>query len=271
MSEQVGKEAALEIAKYLVDGNYICRNSYDSSSENNLEAQKTYLRSFLGGSANKDGQRIAFLMEGTWWENEAKDYFGTLASEKKDTTLEYGTREFGFMPFPKFINDASGIPDQVHDKTVMRSAWVSSMAAAVMISKNSKQPELAKEFLKLAYSEEMNADFTLNSGVTVPMKYTMSPNQLEEITPFQKNIFELVQSPYVEVVDAITRSEYILKAPDVVKTISTFAMAKDATTSVYTNNPIERFKVSNTSVAKYWQGIKYANPSKNWANMPWMK
>ncbi|MBE5736997.1 MAG: extracellular solute-binding protein [Clostridiales bacterium] len=270
MSEQTGKLAALEIAKYLVESNSICLNSYDSASENNLEAQKTYLRSFLGKNANKDGQRIAFLMEGTWWENEAKDYFGTLVGETKDDSLAYGTREFGFMPFPKFINDASGIPDQVHNKTVMRSSWVSNMAAAVMISKNSAQPELAKKFLKLAYSEEMNGDFTLNSGVTVPMEYTMTKEQLSKITPFQKNIFELVQSPYVEVVEAVTRSEYMLSEPDVVKTISTFAMATSETTSTYINAPIEKFK-ENMSVETYWQGIQWANPAKNWANMPWMK
>lgn len=270
MSEQTGKLAALEIAKYIVDSNSVCKNSYDSASENNLEAQKTYLRSFLGGKANKDGQRIAFLMEGTWWENEAKDYFGTLVGETKNSNLAYGTREFGFMPFPKFIGDASGVPDQVHDKTVLRGGWVSNMGAAVMISKNSKQPELAKEFLKLAYSEEMNGDFTVNSGVTVPMKYTMTPAQLEKITPFQKNIFELVQSPYVEVVTGLTRSEYMLAEPDVVKTIGNFNMASSATTSVYVNAPILKFR-ENMSVADYWQGIKWANPSKNWANMPWMR
>ena len=270
MSEQVGKRAALEIAKYLVDGDYCCANSFDSASENNLEAQKTYLRSFIGKDANKNDQRIAFLMEGTWWENEAKDYFGTLVSARKDPSLAYGTREFGFMPFPKFINDVSGIPDQVHDKTVMRSSWISSMAAAVMISKNTKYPEIAKEFLKFAYSEQMNADFTLNSGVTVPMEYNMTPEQLAEITPFQRNIFELIQSPYIETVEGVTRSEYIMAEPDAIKTITTFAMAGSATTGTYVNAPIEKFK-SNTSLADYWQGIKWANPSKNWNNMPWMK
>ena len=177
------------------------------------------------------------------------------------------------MPFPKFIGDASGIPDQVHNKTVVRSSWISNTAAAVMISKNSKQPDLAKEFLKLAYSEEMNADFNYRSGVTVPLKYDMTKEQLERITPFQRNIFELVQSPYVEVVDAVTRSEYIMKEPDVLKVMSTFAMAKSETENNpqnYYNNPIYQFK-NNVTIEKYWQGIQWANPVKNWDNMPWIK
>ena len=272
MAEQNGKLAALEIAKYLVDSNSICANSYDSASENNLEAQKTYLRSFLGKNANKDNKRIAFLMEGTWWENEAKDYFGTLVGQTKDESLAYGTREFGFMPFPKFIDDASGIPDQVHDKTVMRAGWISNMSAAVMISKNSEQPALAKEFLKLAYSEEMNGQFTVDSGVTVPLKYTMNQDQLSKITPFQKNIFELVQSPYVEVLSGVTRSEYMLSEPDVVKNISTFAMTTSQSSSIYVNAPIEKFK-ANMTVDTYWQGIQYVKGhiENNWSNMAWMR
>lgn len=271
LSEQNGKKAALEVANYLVRGNYCCSNSFDAASEDNLEAQKTYLRSFLGKDANKDDQRIAFLMEGTWWENEAKDYFGALAAERNDPSLAYGTREFGFMPFPKFIGTA-GIPDQTHDKTVLRGGWISSSAGAVMISKNTDQLELAKKFLKFAYSEEMNADFTYNSGVTVPMDYEMSSEQLAKITPFQRNIFELMQSPYVEVVSGASRSQYILREPDVIKNIASFSMLETDVATAVKAAPMDMFRQNQgLTVAKYWEGVKRANPQKNWANMPWMK
>ena len=266
MAFQNGKRAALQVAYDLVHGGYCSQES--SGNDDAIAAQKVYLNSIRGASSgNSAKQRMGLLMEGSWWENEAKGYMNNMASLLKNDNLKYGERRFGFMPFPKFTG-SSTIPAQVNQKSTLRAGWISASASGVMISKNSDQKDLAKKFLKFAYSEAMCSEFTMHSGVTMPFKYEMTQAQKDNITYFQTNIFNLTQSPYVDTVNGLTRSEYIMRASDVVGNITTF---KQGTGTTASNAPFSSFRENGMSLTmdEYWAAVELAN-TYDWNSMPWM-
>ena len=65
------------------------------------DAQEEYLMSIrrpLGSN------QIAMLVEGSWWENEAKPVFNEMAESYNTPSRKYGygERRFGIMPLPVF-------------------------------------------------------------------------------------------------------------------------------------------------------------------------
>lgn len=95
-----------------------------------MMAQRSYLL-----SAEAD-TRYAMIIEGGWWENEAKDFFDTMAADNGEQ-YAYGTRKFAFMPTPK-ADDGSSAPG-----TTLISSTGNSVA---FITSNTAVPELARIF-----------------------------------------------------------------------------------------------------------------------------
>ncbi len=173
---QLGKKYALEYAEYIMDNNYYTEDPFNTNNKH-ITAQKTYLRSVVDPNLN----RIAMIMEGAWWENEIKDYFGTLADRYGDH-LAYKTRKFGFMPTPKSDDGKSS------DGTTLISSTANS---AVFIYSGTQKMELAKDFFKFAHSEESMRTFTRVSGGIRPYDYTLQDTDKNEMTYFAKSMWDI--------------------------------------------------------------------------------
>ena len=205
LSKQTGKFAALKVAEYLVkhstnsngNSNYISSRVLKGSSHSNINAQVEFVNSYPA-SLPENGEQmkpVAFLLEGDWWENEAKDSgtFDDCIEEFGDNGWGYGERNFAYFPFPKFKGsyETDGIPDQVNEMTTLGDN-VGNQYAAAFINKYSDVLDAAKDFLKFCYSEEANAIFTQITGMMKPFDYTMSRTQLDALTPYQRSLWDMV-------------------------------------------------------------------------------
>ncbi len=264
---QNGKKLAISVAERLVGDGYVDSASFSNLTDNHM-AQEIFVKSNFkrlrpaGSDSKKDNKPIAFLMEGTWWENEAKLYFDEVVEDTGDESQAYGVREYGFMPFPKMIkNGVVNASANVH-QTTLRSGDVGVTTSALVLNKKSEKKTLAKEFIKFAYSNEMNVDFTIQTGVTKSMSYAIGESDLQKITPFQRNIYQLTQNDNVVNVSGSTRNQYIVKEPTLIQEITGFTSKMDSKVS----NVFSTFKEDGVSAAEYWQGVLDRNFEEDWTS-----
>lgn len=271
VSEQIGKKAAIAVGEYIIKNKLYEEQSFYASTDN-IKAQKLYLGSKAG--MYQGVQPIAFLLEGVWWENEAKDYFDELAG-RKGADYAYGTRKFGVMPIPKFSGSEDdpfegAIPKQVnYESSTLNfgTAKVTNYASGVFINKKSSRKELAKEFLKFAYSDEMNVDFNVVSGLPKPFDYVIPEDKLSEITYYQRQVYELLHNSSINKVSAVTRGKYILTQKDLITGLTSFT---SGTGTNKKTNVFSAFKDNaSLTLERYWNGISELNYKDTWEKVNW--
>ena len=164
----------------------IIKNSYYSSKSFNgtythLLAQEDYLKSKYEGN----GAGAAFLVDGIWWENEAEatGIYKDMANIEGAGRLE---RNFGILSLPKPTENEIG---QV-------ATYSDNLYSLGFINGNIKEEkiELAKAFLRLCFTEAENVAFNVNTGCPRPMTYTMSEQDMAKLSPFGKEVYQIVQN-----------------------------------------------------------------------------
>ena len=158
--------------------------SYGNQSLRHTDAQGKFVMSFADESNNPS----AFLMEGSWWEYEAKTY---LDLAKKDENYGENGRDYRFYLFPRQEG-------QVDDRSVIACQ---DDGAGVLFNNTPKKVKDAgledefilecKKFMAFTLSNENLAMFTKNSGVSRPFDYEMSESDLANLSYFQRNNWEL--------------------------------------------------------------------------------
>lgn len=170
-----GRQFALEMSKEIISNRYYHPDSVNGSITH-IEAQNAFLRS------RPDNKPIAMILEGGWWENEARSTFASLAS--RNEKYAHGNRRFAYMPVPKY--DANAEPGE--------SFYCTSADTAVAINASTKNLELAKDFLKFTLTEHAMSTFTKYMGITRPYDYELEEGVYEQLTPFGKNFWDLVNA-----------------------------------------------------------------------------
>lgn len=176
LQKQLGKKYALDYAEYIIRNNMYKSTSF-TSTNTHLMAQNSYLLSVEDTSS----ERIAMILEGTWWENEAKEFFDAMAKEY-GSEYAFKTRRFGFMPTPKSDDGKSD------NGTTLISSTANSVA---FITARTQVMELAKDFLKFAHTESALRTFTRMTGAVRPYEYTLTDSDKEEMSYYAKNIWDM--------------------------------------------------------------------------------
>lgn len=177
LQKQQGKKYALDYAEHIIRNGLYVTSSFDSTNTH-MMAQRSYLL-----SAESDN-RVAMILEGGWWENEAKDFFDTMAADS-GSQYAYGTRRFAFMPTPKSDDGKSA------DGTTLISSTGNSVA---FITANTSVADLAKDFLRFVHTDHGLRTFTRMTGAIRPYDYELQNEDLNEMTHFAKNMWEIYRS-----------------------------------------------------------------------------
>lgn len=176
LAKQPGRYYALKFWEQLIDGQYYDNLSFDDS-ESNLLAQADFLESTM------DTDKIAMILEGTWWENEAEDVFNDMVSINEKYS-KYN-RRFGFMPMPKADESRLG-------KNVLRDG----VANVVVIRGNieERKIEAAKTFVQFACTEQSLKEITKTTGITCALDYELTEEELSKMTYFCRSVWNLQQN-----------------------------------------------------------------------------
>ena len=170
-----GKREALEtIYKLVKTPKYYSSNAY-KTTQSHIEAQDEFLTSVI------DDKRVAMILEGTWWENEAEDTFNRM---KKYGAYGRYDRRFGVMPT---FHYESG--------TAQKSNYLASNMA-MSINANTEHEELSKLFIKYLCTDEVRDLFTRETGCPSPFEYEISDETYNSLSYFGKQLWEIHENEH---------------------------------------------------------------------------
>lgn len=161
LQKQAGKYYALQLVSNIVKDETNFDSLAFSGSTSHTGAQTEYLYS----ANNPNKQRIAMLLDGTWWRPEAKATFENMAVEMGED-YSMANRNFGLMPVPKPTADMVGTPN----------TYITSNEAVAFVSAYcpANKLKLAKEFLQFCFTNNSMKDYTRITDATMPYAYSFT-------------------------------------------------------------------------------------------------
>ena len=163
-----------------------------SGTFSHTDAQNAFLLGYLNERANPE---TAMLMEGTWWENEARSFFISLENSGENGR-GYGQRDYRFMLFPTFDG-------QVNDKSCLTDIDCGSVAIAKLSDSAADKAKTAatKDFLAFTLKEENLRKFTVRTGVVRMYDYELTESDKANMTPFARCVYDIYRdSEHVQII-----------------------------------------------------------------------
>ncbi len=198
LQRQAGRYAALNFAKRITSNvNYATARSY-SSAQSNLTAQGDYLLSRLESTKTP----IAFLFEGTFWENEADENGKFREYEAYGETR--ATRKFAVMPTPKA--SASKVGEK-------RTYTTNCLYSLTFINGNIKDEnilKLAKKFYQFMHTDNELQEFSVNTGTCKALEYEIPAEKMANMSYYGRSVLSLRNNPNVEMVYTFSKSNYFI-------------------------------------------------------------
>ena len=176
--EMEGVEKALE---FYYDN--VCNENKTvvESDSSHTDAQNTFL---LWEQRTAKSKGAAMLIEGVWWEYEAKATFDSLGDK-----YAYGTRDYRYMLYPD-IEGQNGIDGNGHG-----TVFAVQDAGLTLVANNSNAEfvSMCKKFVEYSLKDNALRHFTTTTGSVRPYIYTLQDSDLNKMTKFQKTVFEITQ------------------------------------------------------------------------------
>lgn len=185
LQRQAGRYYALKFAQDILGkaDNY-------KIADTHINAQKSFVR---GGIAND--QPIAMIIDGTWWENEAKSAFEELQGE--------GYERHNYAVMPK--------PHATEEKVGQKACWQSTSSSYGFVASASEHKELAKAFLKFLHTDVELSHFTAEVNMTRPLDYPILDEDAAKLTTYCKSILDLKENS--DIIYPYTKLDIVLNNP----------------------------------------------------------
>ena len=179
--ESAGRYYALKFGEQIFSN----RDYYDfervsNGSDSHTDAQTRFVLS----NYDPAEKPIAFLIDGTYWENEA-DGVGAFATLKNLYRVEKQDARFGFMPMPKV--DAS----HIGDKDVFMDGAIS--LAFINANVQNRCPEkidLLKKFLQFCYTDASLREYTVETGSLKAIEYNLTDDDKQQLSYFTRSVVD---------------------------------------------------------------------------------
>ncbi|MCQ2418355.1 MAG: extracellular solute-binding protein [Clostridia bacterium] len=185
LQRQAGRYYSLQFAHDILTP----KDNY-KMSDTHINAQKSYVR---GGIVND--QPIAMILEGSWWENEAKACFKELNDGK------YDRHNYAVMPKPHATEDKIG----------QTPCWLGASSSYGFIANNTAHMDLALAFMEFLHTDEELSHFTAEVNMTRPLDYPVTKEDSEKLTTYCKSILEIKETG--DVIYPYTNREEVLDNP----------------------------------------------------------
>lgn len=225
--------------------------SYQTLEFSHRDAQDKFL---IGYKQNAQTPLGAMLLEGIWWENEAKSMFEAL-KKRGEFDRAFGKREYRYMLYP----DMEGQKGGNGDGTGSVFAAMDAGAAFMMKTDDAKKAEMIKDFFLFAHKQKYLKAFTLNCGAVRPFNYTLTDEEYEKLTPFQQNVWDMYRDK--ENISFVRPT--MDRANDLISNMTTKndspLYAKYSTAGYGMANYLSQY-----NAATYYEGLKKYNVD-NWA------
>ncbi len=189
-------------------------DGYNTSVSHSVVEGK-YLRSVEAAKVNKAEKRIAMLMDGAWWQQEASSVFTSMAA--KDDKYSKANRDFGMLPFPNSTPERLAERIDNDEKQTVVSQNESYIFINGNLSENSPQLKVAKVFLSYMNSDKCLEIFTRETNMLRPVRTEFSDAQKAGFSKYCRNIIDYLDNstvvyPYSETPFVLQNRAYINNA-----------------------------------------------------------
>ncbi len=167
-----GRYYALSFLERILD-NPKYMDTVCTSSTPLTETHEAYIYSVESSERN----RIAFMSEGNWWENETTGSFKKMADNLGEDYAK-NNRKFAFMPLPKATKDKVG--------EEMTYAVSEVTLGFIKASIKPEKVNLAKTFLKYCYTDEALNDYTAKVGLPAALDYEIDETVYNSLSYYGK-------------------------------------------------------------------------------------
>ena len=200
----------------------------------------------------KGGQRIAMLIEGGWWENEAKATIEEMTTKYGD---EYANRRFGIMTVPRFEGGST-----------QKTLYSVTGNSVVLIRKNAKQPDWAIKFLRYTTTDENLRLYTRMTGSTRAYDYELTKEDLEQMSYYKCSLWDIFSNENTGLVYAYGPSKLALNNQSYFR--STWNWNAVTSTGRQLNEPLTVFEQygDQVSVDDYLTAL-YDYHKNNWNSL----
>ncbi len=179
----MGIKKSLEFYKsYLDDGTNIHDASIGTTKDHGA-TQGLFVMGYRNASSNP---KTAMLVEGSWWENEARVHFISNVSNGQPER-GYGKRDYRYMVTPDF---EGGVGPWGTGKG---AAMALSECSSFFVTRQTDENKLNAiyDFLSFTLKEENLRKYTVETGVVRPYVYNLTAEDKVQMTPFAKNNWQL--------------------------------------------------------------------------------
>ncbi len=222
------------------------RDEYLSSkcftgSNSHIMAQEDFYYS------TKDSTKNCFLIDGVWWQREASLGIKDMA-ESFGSQYSMENRTFKFLSLPKATKDKVGENTTYVD--------VHRGVAFIRSDISSEKEYLAKQFVRMAFTDESNKKFTTITGTTRPYNYELSTVEYNSLSYFSKNLYNHLRENTIDFVLPYSQNETFVKNSEFLLPVS-FGTVINKTDYVSFKN---LFDTNNFSAEQVFKGVfDYAN------------
>ena len=182
LAGQQGKLEALKFLRKITSSSSYYSKMAFAGSQSHLIAQQEFVLSTVAAKSGS-GRRIAMLLEGDWWENEARAQFEEMSGGDPDSEYAYGKRNFRFMPMPK-------MDGQKMEDTVFTSNS-NGCAGFVRKDRDAVTQQVAGLWIQFMHANSSLATFTHETSSVLPYNYTLTTEQYNALTPFGRDVWDI--------------------------------------------------------------------------------
>lgn len=238
LHQQKGKLDAIELVKIMAEAGYY-EKSFQPGFSHRM-AQGNFINGYEKGLVD---QEIAMLVEGSWWNSEARtDY----ASDEEKMNKRFAT-----LPLPKASADLIGT----------NNVKVSERSSLMFINKYCSETALpvAKAFMSYLQSDEAMNTFSERTDMLRAMDYEITDETLAKMTYYGRDNYALSRAETTDWIDWVPTSLTTKQNSTLVETAS-WAY----NTGVGTKNPFIYYTTSatkSTAPSEYFKQI--VNQYKN--------
>lgn len=250
-----GYKAAVEMGMKMFEKNSSGQTYYDPSVTQGLSfgaAQQDFVMS------KETETPIAMILEGEWWENETRGTFNAMGALNEENG--YGKREFRMMPIPSFESTNT---EQKYTLGAFSNGCVTVVNEKTVGGDTVKQ-RLAELWLQYQYSAEGLKCFTMHTGEVLPVAFEMNEQEMQELTPFARNMYALKRDPRVEIIyrKSPMQSEQVYRAVTKLNFDASISSVNYNTGSLF-NNLVNLILANKTVTAsEYIEGMHKYYDSK---------
>lgn len=250
LTQTDGYRQMVEVAVRLFEHGSNGSENYDNGVMNN-PTYSTAQANFVMSKISTTAPRILAIMEGDWFENEARATFNSMGVTNAENA--YGKRRFRLMPVPH------ATAEEVADGKTYKVGGFSSGYPIILNAKtlegNEAKEKVAKLWIQFTHSDSQMNVFTKWSGSVRPYLYDVTEDAKSQMTPFAKSILELqLEDRKEDGAIEIIRNNQINRSSDVRNSTSPINFATTIDNATYSNAAVIANMVTLRKSNVSWTG-----------------